>query len=163
MQNTNEIIEEAKRIEIDALFSARGHYEAARDWSKCHYSLGIPATVFAVVAGISAFWEYPIISVSISVVVGILTGLLTFLKPHERAHEHFCAGNKFNALKNDTRIFYEVKCDNSNNDFIDLLMELNNRRNNLNSESPQIPRRAYLRAKTGIESGEADYKISPKK
>jgi len=43
------------------------------------------------------------------------------------------------------------------------LLALNERRNTLNSESPQIPRQAFERARKGIESGEASYAVDRKR
>lgn len=42
---------EAERIEEDATYSSKSHFNAAQVWERRHYWLGIPATAFAAIAG----------------------------------------------------------------------------------------------------------------
>ena len=53
-----ELIKEAERIREDTEHSAKGHFEAARIWEKCNKWLGVPATILAASAGVSAIAEY---------------------------------------------------------------------------------------------------------
>ena len=52
------IIDEAKRIEEDCLYSAKGHFEAASKWQKIHRYLGLPAVVLAALSGVSALTQF---------------------------------------------------------------------------------------------------------
>ena len=63
-------------------------------------------------------------------------------------------------MKNDARIFHSIKvleCDDAS--AIKLLEKLNDRRNKLNQDSPQIPKWAFEKARKGIENGESKYLI----
>lgn len=152
-------IEEAQRIEEDSLYSARGHFEAARAWSHLHLWIGIPTTITAAIAGISALNSYPVLSGVLSLFVAAFSALNTFLNPNARANLHSKAGNSFNSLRNDARIFRNIDCQSSENSIPEKLHSLNERRNTLNIESPQIPRFAYLRGRKRIQDGESSYKI----
>ena len=161
------IIEEAKRIVEDALHSAKGHFAAASRWTSLHFWVGLVSTVFAAVAGASAFTntdEGSIIAGILAVVVSILTACLTFVKPNNRAAQHLASANAYLSLRNNTRIFAEITIatlDDPNASTT--LKELSDRRNYLNESSPLIPRWAFVRGRKGIQEGEADYAIDAKK
>jgi len=150
---------EAENVEEDSRLSARGHFEAAGSWEKRHLWIGIPATGLAAIAGVSAFAEFEILSGIVALSVATLTALFTFLNPSGRASGHLSAGNAYKALQNDVRIFYQIECRQTIpiDEQCGCLKELNDRRNELNRKSPQIPRWAYKRAKMRIEAGEDDY------
>lgn len=152
---------EAKRIIEDTLFSAKRHFETARIWSLMHYWLGLPTAVLAAIAGASAFKDNTILAGSLAIIVTVLTALMTFLNPNKRANEHHIAGNKYNALRNQTRIFCEIDLATSdeNIDISKMIKELAKERDALNQASPQTFKWAYKRAKTAIEAGEADYAV----
>ena len=157
------IIEEAKKIEEDSLYSSKGQYEAANSWSKVHLIIGIPTVILAAIAGASAlsqFDNHNIIAGILAIIVAALSALSTFLNPNQKANSHHNAGIKYNSLKTRTRIFHEIDCnsDLSIKDLTEKLQELVKERDTLNQESPQISRRAYERAKKGIQAGEANYK-----
>lgn len=157
------IIKEAKKIEVDSLYSSKGQYEAASFWSKVHLYIGIPAAILAAIAGASALSQFDysnIIAGILAIVVAALTAVTTFLNPNEKANSHHNAGINYNSLKTRTRIFHEIdcNCDLSIKDLTEELQELVKERDTLNQESPQISRRAYERAKKGIQAGEANYK-----
>jgi hypothetical protein len=50
---------EAERIEGDATYSSKSHFNARGTWERRHYWLGIPATVLAAIAGASLFKSHP--------------------------------------------------------------------------------------------------------
>lgn len=155
------IVAEAKRIEEDATFSAKGHFEAARRWASAHLWIGIPTTLVAAVAGVSALSDYKSLAAVLSLLVAASSAVFTFLNSESRAARHLRAGNAYKALQNDTRIFYEVQCQQGRRpaELSAALLELNKTRNKLNNESPQIPRPAFEAARQGIEGGESTYQI----
>lgn len=152
---------EANRIEEDALYSAKGHFEAARDWDRWHLAIGSLSALAAAFAGISGLRKDTLTSALLAFVASASAVLLTFLDPKERAARHLRAGNLYKSLHNDCRIFRQIECQHTKfaEQLTSGLKHLNTRRNSLNSESPLIPRRAFLRAQKGIERGEADYKV----
>lgn len=152
---------EAARIEEDSLYSAKGHWEAAKPWEHRHLWIGVPTTVCAAATGVSAFSNHPIVTGVLAVVVAVGSGLNTFLNPNERHRRHCDAGNAYKALNNHARIFRTTECVPA----ADLsvlrakLQELDQRRNDLNQGSPIIPRPAFEAARRGIEAGEATHRV----
>ena len=154
------ISKEASRVEEDATLSAKGHFEASRLWGRRHLWIGIPNTMFAAIAGVSILAEWwPVASGVLALTVAALSALFTFLDPRGVAASHSKFGNAYKALQNDTRVFREIEChqDKQVDELVEKLNELNDRRNSLNEESPQIPRGAFERAKRGVAVGEASY------
>ncbi len=88
------------------------------------------------------------------------TAVVTFMNPNERATLHRSAGDEYNALKNNTRIFREIEAEQlSETDALDRLHKLTDSRNDLNASSSQIPKWAYEKAKKGINAGETTYRV----
>ena len=162
------IRKEAERIVEDSLYSAKGHFEAASKWRKMHLWLGLPAAVLAALSGVSALTQFDyhnILAAFLAILVTALTSVITFLNPNEKASSHQDAGNKYNSLRNKVRIFHEIDCrgKSSAEELTERLKEFANLRDELNQNSPQIPREAYEKARKGIKEGEADYEIDKKK
>ncbi len=158
------IVDEAKRIEVDCNYSARGHFSASSGWAKVHLALGIPAVIMAAIAGTSALSTFDnsnIIAGVLSLLVMAITAVSTFLNPNKSADMHLNAGNRYNALNNDTRIFREITCESevAQDELIRMLEELSKQRDELNQNSPLIPYWAYKKGKQSIESGETDYSV----
>ncbi len=161
MEPLESIQAEASRIEEDALYSARGHWEAAKPWEHRHLWIGVPTTVCAAAAGVSAFSNHPLVTGVLAVIVAVGSGLSTFLNPSERHRRHSDAGNAYKALNNQARIFRTTECVPSADasTLRTKLQELDQRRNDLNQGSPLIPRRAFEAARRGIEAGEAQHRV----
>jgi len=163
MTNREKIINEAKRIEEDSLYSAKGHFYAGQCWVNTNLWLGGIAAVLSAIAGASALSQFDyhnIVAGSLSIIVAGLTAIITFINPNERASVHQKAGNRYNALRNDTKIFYDIELSEiDDKKATEDLKKLNDRRNKLNLESYQIPKWAFEKARKGIEEGEAKYKI----
>ncbi|MDI1247252.1 MAG: SLATT domain-containing protein [Lacunisphaera sp.] len=156
---------EASRIEEDSLYSAKGHWEAAKPWEHRHLWLGIPTTICAAAAGVSAFSNQPALSGFFAVVVAVGSALVTFVNPSERHRRHSDAGNAYKALSNQARIFRTIDC-TIEADLPTLatrLKELAQRRDDLNQGSPLIPRKAFEVARRGIEAGGAKHEVDHKK
>ena len=161
------IIKEAKRIEEDSLYSAKGHFVAANFWTNFHLWIGVPTAIVSAIAGVSAlsqFDNHNIIAGTLAIIVAALVAVTTFLNPNEKADSHRNVGNTYNSLRNKARIFCEIdSCrENSDQEIIRHLKELAKQRDELNQNSPQIPRWAFKKARKGIEEGEADYKVDEK-
>lgn len=161
------ILKEAKRIEEDCLYSAKGQFIAANFWMNFHLWIGVPTAILAAIAGASALSKFDnnyYIAGILAIIVAALTAVATFLNPNEKANAHRNAGNKYNSLRNNTRIFCDIDSqgDDSSQELSKDLKEFAKQRDELNQNSPQIPRWAYKKAKKRIEKGEADYNIDKK-
>lgn len=152
---------EAERLEEDATYSSKGHFNAEDTWVRRNYWLGVPATVLGAVAGATLIKSQPEWATAFTLLASLLTGLMTFLKPNERAALHRAAAGQFLALRNEARFFREIEMLQSErlDDLPEQLKALSAKRNELNLKSPSIPRRAFVTARKGIEEGEATHKV----
>ena len=159
----NKIIEEAKHIEEDSLYSSKGQYEAANSWSKVHLIIGIPTVILAAIAGASAlsqFDNHNIIAGILAIIVAALSALSTFLNPNQKATCHLNAGNNYRKLRNDAHRFCEIDFLKDANDMLEKkVKQLAKRRDELNLTSPQPPEWAYKKAKKRIEEGKTKYEV----
>lgn len=160
----DEIIKEAKRIEESSLFSAKGHFEAAKFWGNFHLFIGVPVVILSAIAGASALSQFDYskaIAGFLSILVAALTSLMTFLNPNEKSSVHQEAGNNYDALQNKVRMFWSIDCwkEKSEDVLTEKLVQFSEHKNKLNLNSPLIPWFAYQSAKKGIERGEAEFKV----
>lgn len=154
------IIQEAARIEEDALHSAKGHFNAEDRWQLVNLSMGIGTALVAGTSGVSAFSEQPIISGLLAFLAAFIAGANTALNPESRSADHGQSGRKYKTLSNRARIFRKVHA-------IQLDAEqaraaftaLSEQRDELNENSPAIPRWAYERAIEDIDQGRSTYQI----
>lgn len=153
------IARECSRVEEDCLYSAKGSFEAARIWGHVHLMVGIPTALIAALAGVSAFNDYPELAGAMAVLAAGLSSISTFLNPSEKAHAFSQAGNRYNALRGRARFLREVTglTAATPEEQAAELKEILAGKDKLSQESPIIPRRAFERARKGIEAGEAAY------
>lgn len=160
------IISESKCIEEDALYSFKGHFNAAALWEKVHFWLGISTTVLSTIAGATIFakstgnWNF--IAGSFGLIAGILAAVSTFIAPHKRVHTHRLAGSDYQLIRNMSRLLYEVKVMSncSSDSLIEELEKLREKQSTLSKEHPTIPNWAFKNAQSGINDGEAKYQAS---
>lgn len=154
------IIKEAKRLEENCLYTAKGHFAAAHFWTNFHLWIGIPTVILAAIAGTFSFAQFTnhsLISGVMSIIVVVLTAIATFLNPKERSGNHLSSGNNYDSLQCRIRIFWSIECRKENSDDLltDRLKDLSDERDRINRDCPQVPKLAYLKAKKGIEAGES--------
>ncbi len=154
-----EIGQECSRLEEDAVHSSKAHLATAARWSTVHLFLGIPSTLVAALAGVSALQQNTQVAAVLALTAAVLTGISTFLNPERRASSHLAAGSRYLELRNKTRLFRSVQLGDIQEPGVatEKLVALCTRRDELNSDSPQIPRWAFKKAKKGIVTGEASY------
>lgn len=155
------LADEADRLLEDATYSAKGHFESAREWGRWNLWLGVPSVILATLAGVSGFNDIPTLAGGTAVFGGACAAVLTFLRPSERASAHQTAGTLYNSLKSRVRFFREVDLVASRdpNQLREQLHQLAADRNSLNESSPEILRPAFKRARAGIATGEASYRV----
>ena len=125
-----------------------------------HYWIGIPTALIAGASGVSAFQDEPILAGVLAIIVAALASVSTFLNPQERSENFRKAGAKYGSLRNRARIYREMTLltDKTHDEKESLLLELTDERDELNESSPQIPTRAFKKARKRIEEGEATYR-----
>ena len=148
---------ELLRIEEDCIHSGKAHFNASDRWGAYHFWLGIPAVILSALAGTAFFNDQVLVGAVMSAAVAILTALQTFMKPSERASAHKSSGDQYLGLRNDSRVFRQVRLDHVCDDqaAIDGLEEFSKRRNELNLASAQVAPRDFKKARRGIDAGEA--------
>lgn len=156
---------ELQRIEEDCIHSGKAHFNAGIRFAKYHYGLGVPSVILSALAGLAFFKDYPNIAGSMSGTVAILTSLITFLKPSERSASHKSSGDQYLSLRNDARVFREIKLPTLPDDqaAIDGLEEFAKRRNELNQASAQFSRGDFEKARKGVYEGEAAHSVDQTK
>lgn len=161
--NIDNIINEAKRIEKDALFSFKGHFGAAAHWDKVYLWVGCIIAGASAIAGSIVFSDterfWALFAAYMALGSGILAAVSTFLEPQKKANAFRKAGADYKYLRDRARVLYEIKAksDITNEELLTELEALQQELHQLSNDTPAIPRWAYLAARAGIESGEADY------
>lgn len=162
MENSllEEYRKEALRIEEDSIHSSKGHYNAAARWRHVHLWIGIPNSIIAAIAGITAFNDEPFVAGILAIVVAAISSVNTFLNPSDVTSTHKNCGSEYLALRNRCRIFHSIvlKQAISDPELQSRFEELVSKRDDLNSASPQIPEWAFKKAKIGIDAGQATHK-----
>jgi len=144
-----EIIRTAKKIEEDSCYLGKGHYHAAVFWSNMNYWIGIPIAVTAAITSALALTSYHIIAGVLAIIVSILTALTTFLNPNEKASTHYNSYNGYKALMYKIGIFCSVDSmlESSKQNLVNKLKEFEIEFDELNQNSPQIPKWALKKAR----------------
>lgn len=157
------IIAETSRIEEDATYSAKGHYNASAGWRKIHYWIGIPTVIAAALTAAAIFKEESTVALVLTGLVTVSTAVTTFLNPNEKADNHHSFGNSFNDLKDRARRFREIDIEQLNDaEAASRLSGFGAEKTKLNADAPPIPWWAFSRARRSIEQGEARYAVDEK-
>ena len=160
----DEVIKEAKRMEESLLFSSKSHFEASSFWGNFHLWIGVPTVVLASIAGAAALSHFDpthIFAGLLSIIGAVLSAVSTFLNPNERQSAHLNAGNSYDSLKDEIRIFRCVDCwnDKSEQVLTERLKHYSEQKGELNRKCPQPPPWAYRAARRGIERGEGEFAV----
>lgn len=166
------MVQEAKRLEEDGLYSSKGHYAAADRWRSVHLYIGLPTAVLTGLAGVIIVAgpaevrgvNLDLITGLVALVAAVSTAVMTFLGPEKRSASHQTVGDRYNSLKGRARRFYGIDVHRSFtlDELADRLESLAKERDELNQSGPLIPERAYKKAKKGIEDGQATYEADVK-
>jgi hypothetical protein len=165
----DQVITEAQRLEERTRDSMKGHHCAAEGWSQRGLQLGIPTAIISAVTSLAVFaqaskdiWWIGAIAAVLSVTVTALTTLSTFLKPNEKENAHLTAAHAYDRLNNEARIFWSIDCwsaDATEEHLTARVKDLVERKDKLNSDSPQIPPWARNMAEERIKKGETDFAV----
>lgn len=158
-----EILKEADRINESVEWSSVQHLIAAKSWRRTHFTLGIIATVAAIISTALIFSNlYPMQAGLIAVGIAIITGLLTFLNPRHHAETHHGKGVDYQQIGAKARMLCKIDGLDTNND-----ENLSNQLKNLSKAKFELDRRApatpggifYLLAKRSIGRGETGFRV----
>jgi hypothetical protein len=155
-----ELKTEANRLEWDALYTMKGHFNAAMLWNFAHYSLGLAAVVLGAFAGKEfAGGENSAGASAIATVSAALTAIITFLKPSEKAQPHHESGVFYGAIKRKARMFQNISLGLESNPqaLREELNELVAAYHEHQKSAPPVPAPAYWITRRGVRNGEHIY------
>lgn len=154
---------ELNRLEEDTRLSAKGHYNAGAAWGLVHYVLGVPAAVLSASAAIATKLA-PQATLPLALLASIFAALLTFVRASENASQHKRAGDEFLALNGVLRRARELSLASwtSPAEAMSRISELAAQKDDLNRAAPTIPWFAFVQARQGVATGEAEYKVDSK-
>lgn len=146
------VLKEARRIEEDALYTYKAHYNTSDKFSRWHYRVGILSVVASSLSPLPCFQDWNWLLIIFAVIAAVSAGILTFVKPDENSALHKKFAGQYHTLRNDIQVFCEVELTGLTEEDATLrLKEFNDRRNQLNEEAPTCGRRSYEKAKYDIE------------
>ncbi len=159
-----EIVKEAKRISEDLLCSSKSHFSAAQLWGNWHYFTGVPLVVLSALAAspwLKSFDKTDVWTMAIPTSVLVLSAVVTFVRPSEHAAQHLKAGNQYDSLMNQVRIFWTVECSSGEADsvLVEKLKDFSGKKATLNGSSPKAGWIAFQLAKWGIRKGEGLHEV----
>ncbi|WP_417491614.1 SLATT domain-containing protein [Maricaulis sp.] len=152
---------ELSRIEEDCIHSAKAQFNGAARLNGWHWTLGGSAAVLSAVVSASLIGNYPWVTGLLALLAAILTAVLTFIKPAERAANHQDAGNQYLAIRNEARRLRKLHLPNwsglpAGTEFIEVLA---GRHDDLNRSAIPPTQADFIKARQGIEAGEAAYLV----
>lgn len=152
---------EARRLQEDATYTSKAHYNDASWWGGWHLRLGLSAAVLSGVAGVAALADFEghmLVTAISAFVVAAISSTATFLNPSQKAADHYLAGTNFNALKDAARQVAELDAPRESlSKLRNEVKGLADRKAELNGLAPHVRDAAYVAARRGIERGEARY------
>lgn len=160
----SELGKESERIEEDAVLSGKGHYNAVGRWRLTHRLLGLAAAIGSTVAAVAVLKQWcPDVAVVASAVSALAAVTLTTLRPSEEADRHQRVGGRYLDVKNRARIFRNIELratDATEATAVESIRALSANLDDIRSNAPEIPRRAYEKAKHDVEAGKtAVYRV----
>lgn len=153
------LLDEARRLGVDVLYSEKGHFAAASAWRSRNYWLGVPAALIGAAAGATILASAPPVFAGLLALTGAaITALMTFLNPSERAAQHQLAGVAYSKLRRTIRQFAQIDVGTMDADALrKRLTELTDEVSAVQGDALAIPAHAYAKAIAAIQSGSADY------
>jgi hypothetical protein len=148
------LVNEAKRLEEDLLWSKTANFQIATYWRLLHWAIGIPSVIVASATGVVAVKAaHPEATAVLAVVSAIFTGLATFANPQRAAREFHNAGVRYSSLHDRIRRFREIDCIATKVSFNELRKTLDriaNEKAHLMETSPHTGGLAYWLARRSI-------------
>ena len=160
MSVIEKIKSESTELEEEARFAAAAHRINSRKWQKWSLYLGIPATILAAVAGVTAFSELPeAVTGFVAILAAALTGISTFLSPSDTATSHRTSSATYNRIRRHANLLRDldaatVKQDDeaSVKELAQTLRDLTNQLSEAEQAAPTLSHASRKQAKEEITS-----------
>lgn len=154
MDETGEIIREAKRLEEDILYSSKSRFGMSNFWHYLHGTFGIIVIGGSILFGALSFTNLnlPIPINLLSLIVIVISMLQVFFNPYEQSRINKNLGDEYNQLKQEIRLFYNVEVYKNNiDDNIEIIKVFARRKNEIDYKSSPIWGHFYNKTKESIE------------
>ncbi len=156
--NLENFKKECQRIEEDAIYSSKGHYNDSDCWSKIHYAIGLPMVVLSAWAGFDIFAKNSEYAGYLTLIITVLASLQTFIKADDKSIQHKNSADELNYLKNKVRRLREIKTEIfAEEKLVKELDTLADKYSQITRVSQPISGRAFRKATKGIKEGQSEY------
>lgn len=162
MDKTEEIINEARRLEEDILYSSKARFAMSNFWYYLHAIFGIIVIGGSILFGALSFanLNWPININTLSLIVIVISMLQVFFNPFEQSRTNKNLGDEYNKLKQEIRFFYNVEIhDNDSDENKNKIKEYAKAKSSIDYKSSPILGCFYNWAKKSIEKEEHKYKV----
>ena len=151
------IKKEAEEIEQESAIAAKAHFIDSRRWHKRNLYIGMPATILAAIAGVTAFGELPKeITGGVAMVVAALTAIGTFLSPADRATSHRTSSATFTEIRRNANLLKDVHAELADEGDKEGLNTLVKALEDLNSKMSQYEQGAQSLSTTALGRARAE-------
>jgi hypothetical protein len=155
------IVDEARKLAVDVLYSEKGHFAASSWWRFVNYALGIPSVLLGVFAGASILQQEgsELLAALAALLASALTALNTFLDPSQRASQHQQTGTAYGRLRRIIRQFVQIEglATESVSELREQLNDLTESVSDIQKDALPISKRAYTKATKSIKAGSSEY------
>ncbi len=162
MDKTEEIINEARRLEEDILYTSKARFSMSNFWYCLHGIFGIVVIGGSILFGALSFanLNWPIDINTLSLIVIVVSMLQVFFNPYEQSRTNKNLGDEYNKLKQKIRFFYKVEIyDNNFNENKNKIKEFAEEKSKIDYKSSPILGWFYNRAKKSIEKEEHKHEV----
>jgi len=154
------LIDEAKRLEEDLLWSMTSCFQIATWWRLLHWVIGVPSVVAAAITGLKAVKAGdPETIAMFAVASAILSALATFMNPSRSAREFHNAGVRCSALKGKLRRFWQIDATVEDPALRKTLEKLADEKSHLMETMPHTGGLAYWLAGRSIKKGQNKHQV----
>ena len=154
------LINEAKRLDEDLLWSMTACFQIATWWRLLHWVIGIPSVLAAAITGIKAVRAAdPETLVYFAVASAVLSAISTFVNPSRSAREFHNAGVRCSALKGKIRRFWQIDCTGDDTNLRKILEKLADDKSHLMETMPHTGGLAYWLAGRSIKKGQNKHEV----
>jgi hypothetical protein len=155
-----ELKAEADRLEWDAIYTMKGHFNAAMLWNIAHYVLGTAAALLGAFAGKEFMGgETSPNASAVATASAAFAAVITLLKPSEKAQPHHAAGVFYNSIKRKARMFQNISLAAETDPQVlrRELEEMVTAYHDHQLSAPPVPTPAYWITRRGVRKGEHTY------
>ena len=162
MDKTEEIINEAKRLEEDILYSSKARFAMSNFWYYLHAIFGIVVIGGSILFGALSFanLNWPMDINILSLIVIVISMLKVFFNPFEQSRTNKNLGDEYNILKQEIRLFYNIEVHkNTSDENIYKIKKFAEEKSSIDYKSSPILGWFYNRAKKSIEKEEHKHEV----